>query len=85
MTQKKIDPERQAEKDRKDAARMKQMGEAVERRQPPHLISAGNLKHCSVCGHPFKPDVQPSMSEAFADHMRKAHQPGQTSEDVSHL
>lgn len=73
MTQKKVEPEKQAEKDLRDAARMKQMSEAVERRQPPHLIDAGNLKHCSVCGYPFKPDVQPSMSAAFADHMRTAH------------
>ena len=73
MTQKKIDPEKQAEKDRKDAARMKQMSEAVAGRQPPHLISAGKLKHCSVCGYPFQPDVQPSISAAFADHLRKAH------------
>ena len=43
------------------------------RRQLPHLISAGNLKHCSVCGYPFKPDVQPSMNVAFADHLRTAH------------
>lgn len=73
MTQKKIDPERQAEKDRKDAARMQQMSEAVEHRPLPHLISAGDLKHCSVCGYPFTPDVQPSIRVAFADHMRKAH------------
>jgi hypothetical protein len=83
MTQKKINPKRQAEKDLKDAARMKQMSEAVERRPLPHLISAGDLKHCSVCGYPFKPDVQPSMSAAFADHMRKTHNPGQTSEDAN--
>jgi hypothetical protein len=73
MTQKKIAPEKQAEKDRKDAARVKQMSEAVAHRQPSHLISAGSLKHCSVCGYPFKPDVQPSMSAAFADHLRTAH------------
>jgi hypothetical protein len=80
MAQKEVDPEKQAEKDRKDAARTKQISEAVERRPPPHLISSGNLKHCSVCGHPFQPDVKPSMSVAFADHLRKAHQLGQTSE-----
>lgn len=77
MIEKKVDPEKQAEKDRKDAARMKQMSEAIGSDRPPHLISAGNLKRCSVCGCSFQPDVKPSMSVAFADHLRKAHQPGQ--------
>jgi hypothetical protein len=45
----------------------------------PHLIPDGNLKCCSVCGYLFQPDVQPSMSVAFADHLFKAHQIGQTS------
>jgi hypothetical protein len=36
-----------------------------------------------VCGRPFPPDVRPSMSLAFADHLRKAHEPGQMSEDVN--
>ena len=49
----------------------------------PHLIPDGNLKCCSVCGYLFQPDVQPSMSVAFADHLDEAHKPGQTSEDVS--
>ncbi len=42
---------------------------------PPRLISDGNLKRCSVCGYPFQPDVKPSMSVAFADHLFKAHKP----------
>jgi len=50
---------------------------------PPHLIADGNLRRCSVCGYPFQPDVQPSMSVAFADHLSNAHKPGQTSEDVN--
>ncbi len=49
----------------------------------PHLITDGDLKRCSVCGYPFQPDVQPSMSVAFADHLNKAHQPDQTTEDVN--
>ena len=49
----------------------------------PHLIADGNLERCSVCGYPFPADVKPSMSVAFAEHLRKAHQPGQTSEDSS--
>src|SRR5271165_6733054 len=50
---------------------------------PPHLIADGNLKRCSVCGYPFPADVHPSMSVAFAEHLLKAHQPGQTTEDSS--
>lgn len=43
----------------------------------PHLIADGNLERCSVCGYPFPADVKPSMSVAFADHLRKAqHQTG---------
>jgi hypothetical protein len=49
----------------------------------PRLIADGNLKRCSICGYPFEPDVHPSMSVAFAEHLSKAHQPGQTSEDFS--
>ncbi len=52
---------------------------------PPRLIADGNLKRCSVCGYPFQPDVQPSMSVAFADHLSKAHHPGQTTEDVNQV
>lgn len=48
-----------------------------------HLISDGKLKRCSICGYPFQPDVKPSMSVAFAEHLLKAHQPGQTTEDVN--
>jgi hypothetical protein len=50
---------------------------------PPQLIADGNLKRCSVCGYPFPADVHPSMSVAFAEHLLKAHKPGQTSEDAS--
>jgi len=32
---------------------------------------------------PFQPDVRPSMSLAFADHLLKAHKPGQTTEDFN--
>ena len=50
---------------------------------PPRLVTAGNLKRCSVCGYPFQQDVKPSMSVAFAEHLLKAHKPGQTSKDVN--
>ncbi|MGO9516220.1 MAG: hypothetical protein ACLPND_04170 [Candidatus Korobacteraceae bacterium] len=47
---------------------------------PPRLIADGSLQRCSVCGYPFPADVHPSMSVAFADHLSKAHKPGQTTE-----
>jgi len=49
----------------------------------PRLIADGNLERCSICGYPFRADVKPSMSVAFAEHLLKAHKPGQTTEDVS--
>ncbi len=61
--------------------RLSHLGDKTPR--SPHLVSAGvTLKRCSVCGHPFSPD-EPDMDRAFADHIRKAHQPGQTTEDSS--
>jgi hypothetical protein len=39
----------------------------------PRLIADGSLQRCSVCGYSFPPDVHPSMSVAFADHLTKAH------------
>ena len=50
---------------------------------PPELIDDGALKRCSVCQYPFLPDVQPTVNEAFAKHLRIAHKPGQTREDPS--
>jgi hypothetical protein len=49
----------------------------------PYLIPDGKLKRCSVCGFPFPEDAKPSMSVAFAEHLMKVHQSGQTSEDFS--
>ena len=52
---------------------------------PPHLISAAiSLKRCSVCGQPFSTD-EPDMESAFAEHIRKAHEPGQASEDANQV
>ena len=45
-----------------------------------HLIDDGQLKRCSVCKYPFSSDVKPSLTVAFAEHLLKAHAPGQTSE-----
>src|SRR5271166_592167 len=61
--------------------KLAQLGKKVA--SPPHLIADGNLKRCSVCGYPFLPDVQPSMSVAFSDHLSKVHKPGQATEDSS--
>jgi hypothetical protein len=49
----------------------------------PHLIRDGNLQRCSVCGFPFDADIHPSMTVAFAEHLLKAHMPGQKTEDVN--
>jgi hypothetical protein len=46
----------------------------------PRLIVDGNLLRCSVCGYPFQADEKPSVSVAFAEHLMKAHKPGQISE-----
>jgi hypothetical protein len=55
---------------------------ASKSKVPPHLIDDGTLKRCSVCQYPFLPDVQPTVKEAFAKHIRIAHKPGQTQEDA---
>jgi hypothetical protein len=49
----------------------------------PHLIADGKLQRCSVCSYPFSVDENPSITDAFAVHLAKAHRPGQTSEDVN--
>jgi len=49
----------------------------------PHLIQGKNSDRCSVCGYPFRKDAHPSPNVAFAQHLLKAHQPGQTTEDSS--
>ena len=56
---------------------------AKNEQSEPHLIRTGSLNRCSVCGYPFPVDVHPSPNVAFAEHLRKAHQPGQTTEDSS--
>ena len=85
-----VDPHKKAQ-DAIDHATEVRTGVAEELRKKhaektarePHLIADGNLKRCSVCGYPFEPDVHPTMSVAFSDHLRKAHKPGQTSEDFN--
>ena len=48
----------------------------------PRLIADGKLQRCSVCGYPFPDDVRPSMCVAFAEHLRKVHESGQSDEEV---
>ena len=54
-----------------------------DRREEPRLKADGKLQRCSVCGYPFPADVHPSMSVALAEHLSKAHKPGQTTVDVN--
>jgi hypothetical protein len=39
----------------------------------PHLVPKHNVKLCSVCKKEFPLDVKPSLSQAFAEHVRKEH------------
>ena len=91
-----FDPSAQTAHDRADAAieharQVREKAEAdLRRRQAerasrsePRLIRDGNLERCSVCGYLFDADVKPSMSVAFAEHLRKAHQTVQRTEDAN--
>jgi hypothetical protein len=49
----------------------------------PYLMDYQGVQHCSVCKMPFPPDAPPSQDEAFAEHVRRAHRPGQTTEDAN--
>jgi hypothetical protein len=53
--------------------REKKVAGLGEKKAEPRLIADGDLQRCSVCGHQFESDVQPSMSVAFADHLCKVH------------
>jgi hypothetical protein len=50
-------------------------------KKPPYLFEMEGIKRCSVCKRPFLQDAH--INKAFAEHVLKAHQPGQTSEDFS--
>jgi hypothetical protein len=56
--------------------------QSATKRREPHLIEYQGATRCSVCKMPFPPDAKPSQNVAFAEHVLKAHRPGQTSEDV---
>ncbi len=63
--------------------REQKIADRGKRNAEPRLIADGKMQRCSVCGYPFQLDEKPSMSVAFAEHLSKAHQPGQTTEDVN--
>lgn len=42
---------------------------------PPYLTTVLGKKRCSVCGLVFPKDSKPSLSKAFAEHVRNAHKP----------
>lgn len=41
----------------------------------PYLTTAMGKKCCSACGQVFPKGVKPSLSRAFAEHVRKVHKP----------
>jgi hypothetical protein len=49
---------------------------ATKQSTPPHLIEYQGAPCCSVCKMPFAIDLQPSIEQAFAEHVVKAHSPG---------
>jgi len=42
---------------------------------PPYLTTVMGKKRCSACDMEFPKDSRPSVSKAFAEHVRKAHRP----------
>jgi hypothetical protein len=71
------DPHKKAQ-DAIDHAREAREQKTADRKKTasePHLIPDGRLRRCSVCGHPFGPDLNPSPVTAFAEHVRKEHRP----------
>lgn len=39
----------------------------------PHLKTIDDVKYCSVCNKAFPADSQPSISKAFAAHVKQDH------------
>jgi|SRR5271157_3064959 len=48
-----------------------------------HLIDDGGIMRCSVCKFPFDLGVKPSLTVAFTEHLFKADQTGQRTEDAN--
>src|SRR5690348_7475062 len=42
---------------------------------PPYLTTVLGKKRCSACGLVFPKDSKPSLSKAFAEHVRSVHKP----------
>lgn len=38
-----------------------------------HLMTTLGKKHCSICKEMFAKDAKPSLSQAFAEHVRREH------------
>jgi hypothetical protein len=51
----------------------------------PHLIDYQGACRCSICKMPFSPDIKPSPEEAFAAHVREAHRPAPSSQDLNQV
>jgi hypothetical protein len=50
----------------------------IKAKLPSHLIDDQGAQRCSICRMPFPSDAKPSPVEAFLEHVRRAHNPGQT-------
>jgi hypothetical protein len=47
-----------------------------------HLIRDGRFQRCSICKMPFLSESDRSLPEDFASHVKRLHQPDETSEDL---
>lgn len=45
----------------------------TERNLPPYLQTVLGVKKCSACDQVFPKDAKPSLSQAFATHVREVH------------
>jgi hypothetical protein len=48
---------------------------------PPYLTTVMGKKRCSACGLEFPKNSKPSLSKAFAEHIRKVHKPNKLTQD----
>jgi hypothetical protein len=48
---------------------------------PASLIPDGRFQRCSICKTPFLAESDRSLSDDFANHVKRLHQPGQTPDD----
>jgi adenylosuccinate lyase len=57
--------------------------EKAKEKLPARLIPDGRFQRCSVCQMPFLTELDRSLPEDFANHVKRLHHLGQTSEDVN--